>query len=221
MKFNYTFLVIFVLITTVGFSQEETFGVVNMNLSDIYRISDAETKSISLKNFTGENGKGAMAELTGTDSEPARELGKGGKANPFVKIKPSETFTLTEITDEVILQYMRMTSTGNWPFSILKIYRDDEKEPSVEVHVGDFFGMGWDEYAHLNFQQRFGTYCWNIQDPIRFDKGLKVTIQDLGWRSEHRYFQQQSDISFVSCLDQLEPHGLFAELPSKNDLEVN
>lgn len=41
-------------------------------------------------------------------------------------------------------------SYGQLAFSILRIYWDDEKEPSVECPVGDFFGMGWGEYAHLN-----------------------------------------------------------------------
>ena len=28
----------------------------------------------------------------------------------------------------------------------------------------------------------FGLYRWHIMDPVRFNKELKVTIQDLGWR---------------------------------------
>ena len=32
-------------------------------------------------------------------------------------------------------------------------------------------------------QQRFGMYRWHIQDPIRFEQDLRVTIQALGWRS--------------------------------------
>lgn len=32
-------------------------------------------------------------------------------------------------------------------------------------------------------QTRFGIYRWHVMDPIRFVSDLKVTIQDLGWRS--------------------------------------
>jgi hypothetical protein len=70
-------------------------------------------------------------------------------------------------------------------------------------------------------QQRFGMYRWHIADPIRFDKELKITIQDLGWRSEGRYLPQQSDISSVVYWYQAEPHASFPKLPAKNDLEVN
>ena len=58
-------------------------------------------------------------------------------------------------------------------------------------------------------------------DPIRFEKELKVTIQDLGWRSGGRYLQQQSDISSVTFWYQREPHAPFPQLPAKNELEVN
>ncbi|MEJ0082650.1 MAG: DUF2961 domain-containing protein [Puia sp.] len=42
-----------------------------------------------------------------------------------------------------------MTPTGDWRNSIIRFYWDDEKTPSVEAPVGDFFGMGWNQYAPL------------------------------------------------------------------------
>jgi hypothetical protein len=364
------------------FSQKNPNNGLDLSLGNIFRVSDAQTRSISPENFTGQPGKGGMAELgDGTGSHAARELGKGWKISPSVIIKAGETFTLAEITDEGAIQHIWMTPTGNWRFSILRMYWDDEKEPSVEVPVGDFFGMGWGEYAPLNSQpitvnpgsafnsywpmpfrkkcritmenisdqemrvyyqidytvtevpddaayfhaqfrrsnptegsihtlvdgikgkghyvgtylawqvnnkgwwgegeikffidgdkkfptiagtgtedyflgsynfenkqtsqyeeystpyaglhqvirpdgiynsqQRFGLYRWHILDPIRFEKELKITIQDLGWRSGGRYLPQKSDISSVVYWYQLEPHASFPPLPSKNDLEVN
>ena len=70
-------------------------------------------------------------------------------------------------------------------------------------------------------QQRFGLYRWHIMDPIRFEKDLKVTIQDLGWRSGGRYLPQRSDIASVVFWYQREPHAHFPKLPSKDELEVN
>jgi hypothetical protein len=35
-----------------------------------------------------------------------------------------------------------MTPTGNWRYTIIRIYWDDETTPSVEAPVGDFFCMG-------------------------------------------------------------------------------
>ena len=75
--------------------------------------------------------------------------------------------------------------------------------------------------GHYNIMQRFGMYRWHIMDPIRFEKNLKVTIQDIGWRSGGRYLVQQSDISSVVFWYQTEPHHSFPKLPVKDELEVN
>ena len=368
-------------------AQRTDFNGLDMNLGNLHRLSNAKTRSISPENFTGEPGKGGMATLeTGTAKGPARELGVGWKVNPFVHIKAGQTFTLAEISGSGAIQHIWMTPTGNWRLSILRIYWDDEKEPSVEVPVGDFFGVGWGNYAHLNslavtvnpgsafncywpmpfrrkcritmenintedmrlyyqidytltdvpndaayfhaqyrranptkgslftmvdgiqgkghyvgtymawgvrnngwwgegeikfymdgdtdfptingtgtedyfcgsydfdtrrkneagvevvdytyfstayaglhevvrgdghyqVMQRFGMYRWHIVDPVRFEKNLKITIQDLGWKTGGRYLQQQSDISSVVFWYQTEPHAKFPAMLKKDELE--
>lgn len=61
---------------------------------------------------------------------------------------------------------------------------------------------------------------YSYPDPVRFDKDLKVTIQDLGWRHDGRYNNQKSDISSTTFWYQAEPHAKFPALPSKDDLEI-
>ncbi len=70
-------------------------------------------------------------------------------------------------------------------------------------------------------QQRFGLYRWHIMDPIRFEKSLKVTIQDLGWKSGGRYQVQQSDISSTVFWYQTGAHHAYPKLPAKDLLEQN
>lgn len=69
-------------------------------------------------------------------------------------------------------------------------------------------------------QTRFSLYRWHIMDPVRFDTGLKVTIQALGWRSEGRYLPLQDDISSVAYWYQTLPFEKFPELPDKDYLEI-
>jgi hypothetical protein len=383
MKIKLFMLALLGIVYTTGLSQKPGgFNGLDMNMGNLHRLSDAKTRSISPENFSGQAGKGGMATLEqGNARNAARELGQGWKVNPYIHIEPGQTYTLAEISGSGAIQHIWMTPTGNWRYSILRFYWDDEKEPSVECPVGDFFGMGWGQYAQLssqaicvnpgsafncywpmpfrkkcritmenintermtlyyqidytltevpadaayfhaqfrrsnptkegsytmidgvkgkghyvgtymawgvnnngwwgegeikffmdgdtqfptingtgtedyfcgsyNFenqrthqyqefntpyagmhqvirpdgvytsQQRFGLYRWHIMDPVRFDKDLKVTIQDLGWRSGGRYLQQQSDISSVVYWYQAEPHNTFPKLPSKNELEVN
>lgn len=379
-------LFIFAIFTWQGYGQSKFSGL-DMNLGNLYRTSDAKTRSISPENFTGEKGKGGMANPADKDKpnvanayNAARDLGQGWKVNPYVKIKPGETFTLADIEGPGAIQHIWMTPTGNWRFSIIRIYWDDEKEPSVECPVGDFFGQGWNVYAQLtslpvcvnpgsafncywpmpfrkkckitmenvndkdqmtvyyqvdytltevpadaaylhaqfrresaveksvytivdgvkgkgqyvgvymawgatnngwwgegeikffmdgdtqypticgtgtedyfcgsyNFDRegkykefctpyaglhqvirpegdykvmmRFGLYRWHIMDPIRFDKDLKVTIQDLGWHHGGRYLAQHSDIASTCFWYQVEPHAPFPKLPGWRELEVN
>ena len=54
------------------------FDGLGMHLGNLSRISDAESRSISPENFTGEPGRGGMAP-EGTGSGPARALGQGWK----------------------------------------------------------------------------------------------------------------------------------------------
>jgi hypothetical protein len=75
--------------------------------------------------------------------------------------------------------------------------------------------------GHYQVSQRFGLYRWHIADPIRFEKNLKVTIQDLGWRSGGRYLPLQDDIASTVFWYQSEPHNSFPALPNKDGLEVN
>ncbi len=387
-------LVISVIACSLAYSQQ--FNGVDLSLGNLSKLSNAKTRSISPENFTGEKGKGGMADPktqasqrnVANASHAARELGRGWKVNPYVRIAPGETFTMAEIDESGVIQHIWMTPTGNWSYSIFRIYWDGEKTPSVEAPVGAFFGMAWNVYSplsslamtvnpgsafnsywkmpfrksckitmenigeaemtlyyqvdyaltkidddeayfhaqyrrsnptqgsvhtiidgikgkgqyvgtylaegvnnngwwgegeikfyidgdkdfativgtgledyfcgsydfdtrkknaagvdevnytefctpytglhqvirgdgHYNVMQRFGLYRWHIMDPIRFDGDLKVTIQDLGWRSGGRYLPQKSDMISVAFWYQTEPHGAFKKLPAKNDLEIN
>ena len=386
MKRKIPFIVLLVIFAYSGFSQSK-FNGLEMNMGNLYRLSDAKTRSISPENFTGEKGKGGMADPadkskpnTANAANAARDMGQGWKINPFIKIQAGQTFTLAEMEGPGAIQHIWMTPTGNWRFSILRIYWDDEAEPSVECPVGDFFGQGWGSYAQLtslpvcvnpgsafncywsmpfrkkcritmenisdkdamsvyyqidytltevpsdaayfhvqfrranpvetsvytivdgikgkgqfvglylawgahnngwwgegeikfyidgdgkfpticgtgtedyfcgsynfdrdgkynvfctpytglhqvirptgdyNVMMRFGLYRWHIMDPIRFEKDLKVTIQDLGWHQGGRYLAQHSDIASTCFWYQTDPHASFPKIPGWRELEVN
>ena len=173
---------------TSNYAQQRSFNGLEMNMGNLHRLSDAETRSISPENFTGEKGKGGMAipspnapRNTANASTPARDLGQGWKVNPYVTINPGETFTMAEIDGPGAVQHIWMTPTGNWRFSIIRIYWDDETEPSVECPVGDFFGMGWNEYTHLNSMPvtvNPGS-AFNCYWVMPFRKKCKITMTNI------------------------------------------
>lgn len=165
-------------------------GGLTSDLSNLYRTSEAKTFSIGPENPTGEKGKGAMAS-EGTASKAARDLGQGWKVNPFVIIEPGKTFTLATIEGSGAIQHIWMTPTGTWRYSILRMYWDNEAQPSVEAPVGDFFAMGWGSYAPLtslaicvNPGSAFNSY-W----PMPFRSGAKVTMENLDTKPMVLYYQ--------------------------------
>ncbi len=149
---------LFFVITLLSFGQnDDKFNGLNLNLGNLFLLSDAQSRSISPENLTGGKGKGGMARLEDKNKPnqanawyAARDLGQGWKLNPYIRINPGQIDTLADIDGPGAIQHIWMTPTGNWQFSIIRIYWDGEKEPSVECPVGDFFCMGWGEYAPLS-----------------------------------------------------------------------
>jgi hypothetical protein len=168
----------------------QTFNGINTDMSNIYMLSDAKSRSISPENFTGEKGKGGMA-TTGTGLNASRDLGKGWKVSPSVVIKSHTTFTVAEITGPGAIQHIWMTPTGNWRFSILRFYWDDETTPSIEVPVGDFFGEGWGKFAQINSL----AVCanpgsgFNCYWPMPFRKKCKITMENIADQDMVLYYQ--------------------------------
>ena len=108
------------------------FNGLGMNMGNLARLSDAKTRSISPENFTGEKGAAAMA-TEGVASTAARGLGQGWKVNPYVIIPSGETFELANIEGPGAIQHIWMTPTGNWRFTILRIYWDDRSSIILEM----------------------------------------------------------------------------------------
>lgn len=120
------------------------------NLSNLWRLSSAKSRSISPENFTGEKGGGGRA-TEGTGAACARDLGQGWKISPSVRVEPGETLVLADIDRPGAVQQIWLTTANlRWRDMILRIYWDGQAKPSVESPVGDFFCCGWNKYAQVS-----------------------------------------------------------------------
>lgn len=193
------FLAVLTLITSFSIAQTKFDGL-DMNMSNLSRLSDAKTRSISPENFTGEKGKGGMADPVKSKgqrnvanaAEQAADLGLGWKVNPFIIINSGETFTIAEMEGPGAIQHIWMTPTGNWQFSIIRFYWDDEKTPSIEAPIGAFFGMGWNEFAHLNslaVTVNPGS-AFNCYWKMPFRKKCKITVENINPTEPMRLYYQ-------------------------------
>jgi len=163
-----------------------------MNLhSAIALLREAETRSISPENPTGERGNGARAE-TGTGAEAARQLGRGWKISPSVDVPAGQTHVLADIAGAGEVQHIWLTThTDHWRSLVLRAFWDDDDQPAVEVPLGDFFGQGWCRFAQLdsvpiaaNPHGGFNSY-W----PMPFRRHAHLTLTNLGAEDARVYYQ--------------------------------
>lgn len=200
-----------------------SFNGLNMHLGNLATLSNAQTRSISPENFTGEKGKGGMA-TEGAGAACARDLGQGWKISPSVVIHAGETFTLADIGGAGAIQQIWMTPTSNWRYSILRIYWDDQEHPSVECPVGDFFGMGWGKFAPLNSLavcvnpgSAFNCY-WEMP----FRKRARITMTNIADEDMRLYYQINYTVTDVPA-NQAYFHAQFRRsnpLPYKTDYAI-
>jgi len=190
MRFLAAIFLLCIFSSVLAQKDENKFNGLNLNLGNLFRVSEAKTRSISPENFTGAKGQGGMA-TEGTGKNASRDLGQGWKVSPSVVIKAHTTFTVAEIDGPGAIQHIWMTPTGNWRNSIIRFYWDDEKTPSVEAPVGDFFCMGWGQYAALqslavcvNPGSAFNCY-W----PMPFRKKCRITMENIDDKDMVLYYQ--------------------------------
>ena len=197
---NLTILASFIITSLIcGCSTNSTplFNGLDMNMGTLSKLSDAQTRSISAENMTGEKGGGAKAEAlpkirnVSNASHPASELGKGWKVNPYLQIAPNEVITIANIEGSGAIQHIWMTPVHKWNDLIIRMYWDNEETPSVEAPLGHFFCMGYNKYAQVsslpvcvNPGQAFNCY-WKMP----FRKSAKITIENRGPKETRLYYQ--------------------------------
>jgi D-arabinan exo alpha-(1,3)/(1,5)-arabinofuranosidase (non-reducing end) len=166
------------------------FDGLTTGVGDLPRLSRAKTRSISPENFTGAKGAGGQA-TEGTGARAARDLGKGWKVSPSIRIASGQTFTIAEIAGPGAIQHIWMTPTGHWRFSILRVYWDGESTPSIEVPVGDFFAAGWGRYGQISslpVAVNPGS-ALNCYWTMPFRKSCRITMTNIAPEAMTLYYQ--------------------------------
>lgn len=123
--------------------------------NSMFTLTKEQSRSITAENRTGEKGKGAMSEPRA--DWPARHLGKGWKCSPYIEIEPGETAILADIQGQGQIQSMWITGEVDRGL-ILRTYWDQQKNPSVEVPLTDFFCYGFAEHATMDNWNRGPEY---------------------------------------------------------------
>ena len=133
---------------------------------------------------------------------------------------------------------------GWWGEGEVKFFLDGDRDGATICGTGteDYFGGAWnfDDGGYREFcgpwcglarvlrpdglfraVPRFSLYRWHVPDPVRFKSGIRVSVQDLGWRPDGRYLPRRDDISTVAYWYQSEPFTDFPPLPAPDALEIS
>lgn len=113
-------------------------------------LTHGKSRAINAENRKGEKGRGGTA---------ASPLGKSRKGSPCLKdIQPGEEVVLGAINGPGVIHHMWITTDSKTAEGdcfvlrdlVIRIYWDEEKEPSVEVPLGDFFCCGFGKECIIN-----------------------------------------------------------------------
>jgi D-arabinan exo alpha-(1,3)/(1,5)-arabinofuranosidase (non-reducing end) len=168
-----------------------SFNGLGLHMGNLSRLSDAQSRSISPENFSGEKGRGGMA-TEGTGAGPARDLGRGWKVSPSIRIGDGETAILADIQGQGgAIQQIWMTPTGDWTRAVLRIYWDGSESPSVESPLGDFFTCGLGTFWQVSslpvcVNPGSGLNCyWEMP----FRSSCRITLTNLNGKAMYLYYQ--------------------------------
>ena len=135
-------------------------------------------------------------------------------------------------------------SNGWWGEGEIKFYIDGDTDYPTVCGTGteDYFCGSYDfevENKYVEFctpyaglskvgrtdacyasQRSFDLYRWHITDPIYFKNDLRVTIQALGWYTNHSYQPLQDDIASVAYWYSDTLDDVYPPLPKGHALDV-
>jgi len=165
--------------------------LLNFGLGSLPLLSDAETRSISAENPSGEKGGGAKA--VPDENNPASMLGKGWKVRPCIDLEPQSMTVLADIAGPGIVQHIWITVDPKaYRDTVLRMYWDGEETPSVEVPLGDFFcnghGMRYNVVSIPIAVNPSGGF--NCYFPMPFRKRALITIENQRWEKITGFFYQ-------------------------------
>ena len=112
-----------------------------MDLKRLPLLSDAETRSVSAENPTGEKGGGARVRPQ--PRSPAARLGPGWKVRPCITLEAGAITQLADVEGPGVVQHIWITVKPEaYRDTVLRFFWDGEQTPSVEVPLGDLFCNG-------------------------------------------------------------------------------
>lgn len=161
-------------------------------LGSLSLLSDAESRSISAENPTGERANGAKAPAPAAP-HPSHRLGEGWKVRPAINLAPGETVVLADIEGPGVINHIWITlRESGLRDCVIRFFWDDEETPSVESPIADFFanahGLRYNVNSipvNVNPSGGFNSY-WQMP----FRRRARIEVENQHWNEIRGFFYQ-------------------------------
>jgi hypothetical protein len=135
---------------------------------------------------TAPGGIAELARLQDTRTLRASSFDRSGGNSDSIPIEPAQTAVLMMENGPGVITHIWFTISSADRYHlknlVLRMYWDGETEPSVEVPVGDFFGLGLGDY--FLYQSALTTVAsikaLNAYFPMPFSKSARITVTNEG-----------------------------------------
>jgi hypothetical protein len=152
---------------------------------------------------------GLAAEHTGTARHEGSWDRRGGNGDAR-GVAPGQTLTLLDFKGAGVIRRFWVTIAPNDNTvrcqAILRMYWDGETNPSVEVPIGAFFGVGFGEqrdFISLPLNETSGGY--NCYWPMPFHKSARWTITNLSRKRIDAFYYNIDFIAYKRLSEKLLP----------------
>jgi hypothetical protein len=161
----------------------------------------------------------SWAAQSGAGVEPASSLGQlamrrqyrtrrsssydrsGGNAD-FARLQPGATLDVLNTEGPGMVTHLWFTINSHEEYHlkklVLRAYWDGESEPSVEVPLGDFFGLGLGDYFlyHSALTSVASIKAMNAYFPMPFAKAGRITLSNEGTKPADSVYYNIDFVSF-------------------------
>jgi Protein of unknown function (DUF2961) len=139
-------------------------------------------------------GLGDLARLRDYKNRRSSSYDKTGGNADYAVIAPGQTVTLLDAAGPGIVTHIWFTINSDEEYHlkklVLRAYWDGEREPSVEVPVGDFFGLALGEY--FLYQSALtavaSVKALNAYFPMPFAKSAKISVANEGNKPTDNFY---------------------------------
>jgi len=162
-------------------------------------------QTLSAQGSSGTDSASALGQLAMLRSYRTRRSSsydRSGGNNDFAKLEPGAALDVLNTAGPGMVTHIWFTINSHEDYHlkklVLRAYWDGEDQPSVEVPLGDFFGLGLGDYFlyHSALTSVASIKAMNAYFPMPFAKAARITLTNEGVKPADSVYYNVDFVSF-------------------------